>query len=391
MSILIAKRILNISLLACLLSSPSSGGDAGLDIKKISGAEYISLYDMMKSFGYESSFDVFMQKGRIYFKSHHAAYAVGLSAVIIDGKLYKSDNPVTRMNGEIMIPFDIARDMIRIFSPELAISRDDSRLVYADTGAPEKLEPQEEKRYTGKDRIAFVVIDAGHGGKDPGAIGKGGSREKDVTLSVSRNIEGILKEKLGGIKIHLVRRDDRFVNLSDRTGFANRRLKKGVNGLFISVHVNASISPKISGYETYFLSQNPTNDEARSTAALENDVIVFEERRDSGKKYNDVDYIEARMITTQIQKESSLLAGSVQKGISKSVRKYKSRGVKKADFYVLRGVLMPAVLVEAGYITNLKEGRSLKSREHQAAVAEGICAGIMDFIKKYNRMIKTKK
>jgi len=159
----------------------------------------------------------------------------------------------------------------------------------------------------------------------------------------------------------------------------------------LSIHVNASISNKISGYETYFLSQNPTNDDARNTAALENNVIVLEEKSGRSKKrYDDVDYIEAMMLTTQIQKESSLLALSVQRGMSKSNRIFKSRGVRKADFFVLRGVLMPAVLVEVGFITNMKESKYLQSRSHQMKIAEGIADGVSEFIKKYNRMIQNK-
>ena len=98
-----------------------------------------------------------------------------------------------------------------------------------------------------------------------------------------------------------------------RTEIANGLLKEKQNGIFISIHVNAHLSKRISGFETYFLSQNPTNEEARNTAALENNVIVLENKIGSKKHYGDIDYIEAMMLTTQILKESSMLANSIQR------------------------------------------------------------------------------
>jgi N-acetylmuramoyl-L-alanine amidase len=150
--------------------------------------------------------------------------------------------------------------------------------------------------------------------------------------------------------------------------------------------VNASVSDRISGFETYFLSQNPSNEDARNTAALENNVIVLEERGNR-KKYGDIEYIEARMMTTQIQKESSMLARSIQGAMARRIRRFQSRGVRKADFYVLRGSLMPAVLVETGYITNAAEAKYLKKSSHQKDLANGIADGIISFIRQYNRGI----
>jgi N-acetylmuramoyl-L-alanine amidase len=162
----------------------------------------------------------------------------------------------------------------------------------------------------------------------------------------------------------LTRNDDRFVELSKRTEIANRMLTSEKNGIFVSIHVNASLSPKISGFETYFLSPNPTNEEARTTSTIENNVIVMENGHHH-KKYDDVEYVEALMLNTQIQKESSMLAQHIQRYLGKQLDQAKSRGVKKADFYVLRGSLMPAVLVEIGYISNQKEAKSLKNQRNQ--------------------------
>ena len=189
------------------------------------------------------------------------------------------------------------------------------------------------------------------------------------------------------IKIKPTRTTDKFIELSERAEIANRELKKGINGAFVSIHVNASVSNKISGFETYILSQNPTNEEARKTAALENNVVILENQKSGGKKYDDIDYIEALMMTTQIQRESLLLANSIQNNLSKKIKEFKSRGVNKADFFVLRGVLMPAVLVEVGFITHPEEIKFLQKDDYQDKLAAGIVDGIIAFINQHNKLI----
>jgi len=185
------------------------------------------------------------------------------------------------------------------------------------------------------------------------------------------------------VRIKFTRTGDRFVELSRRTEIANGMLAGSGNGIFISIHANASLSPKISGFETYFLSPNPTNEEARTTSTIENNVVVMENSA-SRKKYDDVEYLEALMLTTQIQRESSTLAGEIQKSLDREVSEFKTRGVKKADFYVLRGALMPAVLVEVGYISNSRESRYLRKDSYQRKLAEGIARGVIRFIDRYN-------
>ncbi len=359
-----------------------------LFIKFIDNKQYVSLYELIVFLNLESNFDFFLQRGKIYNKNHQAAYAVGLHYMIIDGKLFKSTYPVDRFKGEIMIPLKFIEPLIDSMFPGKGVVYFNDRIsLDHDSGDKEKIGKKEStidrKLLTEtSDRISFIIIDPGHGGKDPGAMGRGGIKEKSITLKIARYVENYLSTNLKGIKIRLSRDKDIFIELFQRTEFANRFLKDKTNGLFVSIHVNAALSPKISGFETYFLSQNPTNEEARNTAALENDVVIFEEKK--GKTFRDVDYIEAMMITTQIQKESSMLADQIQAGISGTISKNKSRGVKKADFFVLRGSLMPAALVEVGYITNRNEAALLLTSDYQKKIARGVADGVIRFIKKYN-------
>lgn len=370
-------------------------GKGFIDVITINKREYISLYEFITAFDIDNSFDVVTGRGKLYNKSDVSVYQIGFSVILINGALEKSEYPVIRRRGEILLPTGLFESLIKHFYPNIAVRRKNERYAFyrieGKTGidglTPRDRKLQPEKKVS--DRIGFIIIDPGHGGKDPGAIGKGRVREKWITLAIARFLGGIIKKRLKNIRIVLTRRGDRFIELGKRTEIANKMLKNNVNGILVSIHANASISTKIAGFETYFLSQNPTNEEARTTAALENNVVILEDSS-MRKSYNDVDLIEALMITTQIQKESSMLAHHIQKGMDRRIWEFKSRGVKKADFFVLRGALMPAVLVEIGYMSNRKELRYLKRRDYQKKIAQGIGNGIVEFIKKYNKMIKNK-
>ncbi len=392
----IIKFFFFVLFLLLFTSLNSKSSKLSINLKKIDNKKYISFNDVVSVFKFNYTFDVILQRGKFFYKNHYAVMNVGMSVVLVDGKLYKSFDKVKRYKGEVLIPLGLFKDIIVHLMPKSKINIVKSnKLVIAFPLNKKKNiihKPKESYRVMKRsgDKIKFIVIDAGHGGKDPGAVGKGKVTEKGITLKVARTLGFILKRKLKGVQIRYTRYNDKFISLQRRTEIANRLLKKNQNGLFLSIHVNASISPRISGYETYFLSQNASNEDARNTAALENDVVVLEENK-KHKSYGDIDYMEAMMLTSQIQKESSILADSIQSGMVKKNRLFKSRGVRKADFFVLRGSLMPAALVEIGFITNKKELKYLKKQKHRKKIAEGIAQGVYLFIKKYNKMLKTDK
>jgi len=371
-------------LVAALFFFSGAAADKSVSIVDIEGRSYILLDELTGAFSIEHSFDPVFQKGRLYYKSHYMVYKTGYSCLIIDNSIAGAEYPVIRWKGGVYIPLELAESVIGSFYNK-EVERKKGKLVLVEKIQEEIKKPEKSKIPSRKEKIGFIIIDAGHGGKDPGAIGKGGLKEKVITLHLAKKVEALLKKRLDKIKIKATRSSDKFIELADRADIANRELKKDTNGLFVSIHVNASISSRISGFETYFLSQNPTNEEARKTAALENNVVILENQGSGKKKYEDVDYIEALMMTTQIQKESSMLAGTVQRSIGKKIKEFKSRGVHKADFFVLRGALMPAVLVEVGFITHQKEIKYLKTDQYQDKLAEGIVDGIAGFINQYNK------
>ncbi|MBN1531909.1 MAG: N-acetylmuramoyl-L-alanine amidase [Spirochaetes bacterium] len=365
-----------------------------LAIRSLEGKRYVSTGEMTARLDLQQGYDLVTQKCRLYRQRHQAVFHVNMAVYIVDGGLCRSEYAVRRHQGEVLVPLDAAEHMLRAFYRDGVHVAGNSISIAADGGESQgKKDSAGDKKIRPADglyddRISFIVLDPGHGGKDPGAIGRNGAYEKRITLAVSRLVNAKLRSKLKNVRILTTRGKDVFIPLARRTEIANMQLKRKSNGLFLSIHVNASLSPKISGYETYFLSQNPTNEEARNTATLENNVIMLEEKGDSEKGYGDIDYIEAMMLTTQIQKESALLAESIQRGMRDRVRRFKSRGVKKADFFVLRGVIMPACLVEIGYITHRQEASFLLKKSHQADVADGIVRGVVSFIERYNRLVR---
>jgi N-acetylmuramoyl-L-alanine amidase len=381
-------------ILLTLLTAPNHASQGAGEIKIIllNGHKYISLFEFIETFKTDNSYDIIFQRGRLYHRGKTAVYQSGYSIMLINGSLEKAEYPVTRLNGEFLLPLKLFEILVSRFYPDIELDKRDTAYMI-NRKEPERApeipakEPIEPQKYSSRDRIGFIIIDPGHGGKDPGAIGIGKKKEKTITLAVSKYLESFLREKAGGIRIRMTRKSDIFIELDKRTETANKLLKTGRNGLFISIHVNASISNRMSGFETYLLSLNPTNEEARATSALENNVIVLEDKF-TGKKHNDVEYVEALMMTTQLQKESSMLAETIQSNIDKKISESRSRGVKKADFFVLRGALMPAVLVETGYISNSKESGFLSRKEYQKRIADGIGEGIIGFIRKYNRSIR---
>lgn len=211
-----------------------------------------------------------------------------------------------------------------------------------------------------------IVIDPGHGGKDPGAIAPNGLKEKDVVLEVSKKLAVLLRKRLG-YEVVLTRTTDIFIPLEERTAIANTT--KG--DIFISVHVNSAPSPNLLGVETYVL--NLTNDkETMRLAAIENAT--------STSKMSDLQNILTDILTNNKLDESTKLAAHVQTSMAEGLR-IKDLGVKRAPFYVLIGAQMPAILSEVTFLSNPTEARRLTKDSYLAAIAEHISQGVYGYIR----------
>ena len=231
--------------------------------------------------------------------------------------------------------------------------------------------------------LRLVVLDAGHGGHDSGAVGPTGVQEKEVVLDVTRRVARMVEDGGLGIKVVLSRTTDVFVPLRDRTNFANKQRAD----LFVSIHANAHPRAVSEGVETYFLSSEASDTEARQIAAIENGAVQLETAA-SRQKNDAVKSILWDLAQSEFQQESSFLAETVLDSMTKSLRLV-NRGVKQAGFYVLGGAAMPAILIEIGFLTNPKEEKKLSTPEYREAAAKAIYAGLSEYKRRYDQRLRT--
>lgn len=226
--------------------------------------------------------------------------------------------------------------------------------------------------------IKVIVIDPGHGGIDPGAVGKNSLYEKDANLDIANSLKKIIEDSLR-LKVLLTRNKDQYMSLKSRTNFANRNSAD----IFISIHCNASPkSRNTGGFETYFLSEARTNEE-RAAAALENASLMFDEEL---KLTGDINFILYDLAQSVFLEESNNLAEAIQTSAERLLN-IPARGVSQAGFYVLRGAFMPAVLVETAFISNPEEEKLLRKKEFKEKIACAIFQGLKNFIRNYERRL----
>lgn len=220
-----------------------------------------------------------------------------------------------------------------------------------------------------------VVIDAGHGGKDEGAIGVNGILEKNLVLDVSERLTQLLQaEKL---MVILTREKDRFVPLEVRTSRAN----DARGDLFVSIHANAAKSRKARGIETYFVSLEASDSASSLVAERENQALGS-----SGPAALAQDPFLALlgdMISTDHMADSNAFAKLAQAELAQIVEE-SSRGVKQAPFVVLMGVQMPAALIEIGFLSNKEDASSLRNKAHRQQIAEALARAVVAFGKRYD-------
>ena len=258
---------------------------------------------------------------------------------------------------------------------------DPPRLVL-DFMKPGEATPRDSAQAAGP--LQTIVLDAGHGGHDPGATGPGGLTEKELVLDVTRRVARLVEEKLD-IKVLLSRDGDHFVPLKDRTSFANRERAD----LFVSIHANAHAHAIHEGVETYFLSSEATDIAARQTAALENSVVQLEKPA-PGRSNGRQDVLKAilwDLAQSEFLTESSRLAEVVQDSMTRALR-IPNRGVKQAGFYVLGGAAMPAILIEIGFVTNPREERRLRESKYRDEIARAIFTGIAEYKRHWDQRMR---
>lgn len=223
-----------------------------------------------------------------------------------------------------------------------------------------------------------VVVDAGHGGRDPGKIGLTGLSEKNVTLSVALKLAALLRDR--GFEVHLTRTRDTLIALADRPKLANQWKNGRPATLFVSIHANSGVA-KAQGYETYFLSEARTEDERR-VAAMENAAVAYEEKSNGNTQIDDV---LNGLLNDYYQRASNDFAEVVQRELG-GFHPGINRGVKQAGFRVLVGALMPAVLVEIGFMSHPEEVRLLGTTQFQDKIAFGLSRAVAAFFESHEHL-----
>lgn len=289
-------------------------------------------------------------------------------------RVYQLSNPPYRERGAFWVPAELVTHWWPRTAPDAG-----ARL--AATGAEGAgAEVPTANRRPGPWRI---VIDAGHGGKDPGTRGRAGTREKDVVLDIALRVARLLEAR-DGFEPILTRDRDAFVELRERSRFAVRR----EGDLFLSIHANWAPSRGARGFETYFLGE-ARSEEARRAAMRENAALQFEANgARAQQEIQDIEFILAGLDRSQWVRQSSRLGGFIQNSLRRT-QQGADRGVKPGPYWVLVGASgsMPAVLVEVGFLSHPEEERVLASGSGRQRIAASIADAVEEYFRDYARRV----
>lgn len=342
--------------------------------RTIDGTQYVSLQKLCAFYGVNYKWDPYAATAKLEKGRNEIALRAGSAAILVNGAHKKMDRAAVLSAGEVYVPMSFVRNNFGSVAGGMA---DETKVKAAVTPSSTPVAPAAAVGYGETHNIRTVVIDAGHGGRDVGATGRRFRlREKNMNLSVAKKVGSILEK--AGIRVIYTRKNDTFISLQRRADIANNAKAD----LFVSIHINASRSKSLSGFECYYLSE-ATDDNARALEAAENSSVAMNEKaqvvhsRQLDKTLWDLTLTENRM-------ESSELAGYICDSIEAS-RAINVRGVRSARFYVLKHTRMPGVLVEVGYLSNRADEIKLKDPAFLDRMAELVAAGVINYKKEYER------
>ena len=316
----------------------------------IGGATYYPLVTLCDLRGVNLQYDPLLRTAYLSKDGQHVNLRVGDALVLVNDNPLHLNSPVDLYEGTIAVPRQFKEQVFDSLFRQ-------NTLVYR--RAP-----------GGKIKLHKVIIDAGHGGNDPGAIGRNGLKEKDVNLDIAKRLSSLLRVE--GVATVFTRSTDKFIPLSTRVNIANR---SGAD-LFISIHSNAARSRSLSGFEVYYVAPSVSDSKraaltARSTSLNLKDAVFSGETQETKAIVWDMIYANSRA-------ESIELSHSLCK-IMDSCIDANILGVKNARFQVLKGITMPGILIEVGFVSNLNEEELLRTGAYREKLAAGILEGIRDY------------
>jgi N-acetylmuramoyl-L-alanine amidase len=316
----------------------------------IKGVKYFPLVNLCNARGIALEYDTFTRTAVLTKNTHKINLRISEKLALIDGNPRYLKSPVEVFQGTIVVPYKFKEDILDgMFQDAPVVVRE------FPLGAT----------------IKRIVIDAGHGGKDPGAIGKTGLKEKDVNLDIAKRLAAILQKDR--VNVTLTRSVDRFISLPRRVEIAN----EGGADLFVSIHSNANRVRSMNGFEVYYVS--PTvSDSERALQAAKSAVPPLVDASFALLPL-EIKAVLWDMIYTANRGESIMLSRAICKTIDRNLE-VKILGVKDARYAVLKGARMPAILIEVGFVSNSQEERYLKNYYYRQKIAESIREGLVNYV-----------
>ncbi|MDP3790764.1 MAG: N-acetylmuramoyl-L-alanine amidase [Candidatus Omnitrophota bacterium] len=355
--------VLALFVAGCAAQAPYLKLDQSLnkDMRVFNDVQYVPLLRLCEAYGIDWKWDSFMRTA-IITKNGRIILRAGSDRIIINENEKKLSSPVVLTNGIVYVPTSFVRNdlgfIVTARAQETAVKTPIAKSI-------------------GRYAIRTIVLDAGHGGKDPGAIGRRlRIKERDITLAIAKKLRNILEDN--GIKVIMTRDSDVFIPLQGRARLAN---SSGAD-LFVSVHVNASRSRSLNGFECYYLSE-ATDDNARAIEAFENATLKLDEETIL-EHSTTLDKTLWDMKLTENRRESAELASYICRSVENSLIT-RNRGTKTARFYVLKYTRIPSVLVETGYISNKFEELKFRDPGYADRMAEVIAKGVLSYKNEYER------
>ena len=344
------------------------------EINTIQNKNLFSVNDFIEITNSKNFINNKTQKAVFYVDNKKIKISNQITFIEVEDNLFQLTSEVVNENGVYYLPTESFFGIIQNLTDSSSIKYTNNEIRFTSISADKKIVKKnvDLRREQEKWEFKTIVIDAGHGGKDPGAVGYRGTKEKDIALDVAKRLEKKLSKNMN-VKIIMTRDEDVFLRLGERTKIANES-----NGnLFISNHTNAAEDRRASGFETFLIGPNK-NEAAVRVAARENAVLELEGT--TGKKLTNEDLIKATIAQSAFASKSEQFASMVQKEIKKRVQS-RDRGVKQAGFYVLMGASMPNVLVELGFISNPSEEKKLRSPQYRDQLATAIYRAVEQYQK----------
>ena len=343
------------------------------EISTIQNKQLFSINDFIKITNSKNFINDKTEKIIFYIDDKKIKITNQIAFVMIDDNLFQLSSKTVKQNNDYYVPAESFLSIINSLSTSISISLDTNQInLERIIETPKKTVKVDLKSEKEKWEFKTIVIDAGHGGKDPGAVGYRGTKEKDIALDVAKRLEKKISKNMD-VKVVMTRDEDVFLRLSERTKIANEN-----NGsLFISIHTNAAEDRRASGFETFLIGLNK-NEYAAKVAARENAVLELEGK--SGQELTGEDLIQATIAQAAFASSSETFADMVQKEIKKRVQS-RDRGVKQAGFVVLARASMPNVLVELGFISNPAEEKKLRSPQYRDQLATAIYRAVQQYEK----------